>query len=130
MRVAGLHHVALTVSDLDKSADWYEALFDLDLLFDEDGAARRAKVYRLRQTDAQFGLVEHASTDGDAFAADRIGLDHLAFTVSSRDELDRWYERLVELGVEHSPPVDIPVGAILNFRDPDGIQLAIFWDQG
>ena len=31
--------------------------------------------------------------------------------------------------LEHSGAVEVPPGAILNFEDPDGIALALFWDR-
>ena len=38
-------------------------------------------------------------------------------------------ERLAARGVDHSGVIDVPPGAILNFKDPDGIGLALFWDR-
>lgn len=32
------------------------------------------------------------------------------------------------MGVGHGGVVELPIGAILNFEDPDGIALALFWD--
>ena len=125
--VTGLHHVALTVRDLAASAAWYEDLFDLDVMMEEPGEERQAKVYRLRGTDTVFGLVEFASNDGSTFRPDRTGLDHAAFSVATRTGVDAWAERLDAAGIEHSGAIDIPVGAILNFADPDGIALSIFW---
>lgn len=79
------------------------------------------------------GLVEHgrAGDDGgvDAFDPRRVGLDHLAFTVATSDELEAWVARLDEHGIDHSGIVEIPPGAILNFKDPDGVSLALFWDR-
>jgi glyoxylase I family protein len=57
------------------------------------------------------------------------GLDHCAFTVDRREDLDAWVQRLDDHGVAHSGVIDVPPGAILNFKDPDGIALAIFWDR-
>ena len=126
--LTGFHHLSLTVRDLDTSAPWYEAVFDLDLVMDEPGDERRATVYRLRHTDVMLGLTEHRSNDGSAFRPDRTGLDHAAFSVPTRDDLDVWVERLDALGVEHSGRIDIAIGAILNFADPDGVQLSIFYE--
>ena len=127
--VTGLHHVALTVRDLDASAAWYERLFDLELAIDEPGDERRAKVYRLRGTSAMLGLVQHGGNDGSAFRPDRTGLDHAAFAVATRAGVDAWVARLDEAGVEHSGAIPIPPGAILNFADPDGVALSIFWEE-
>jgi glyoxylase I family protein len=59
----------------------------------------------------------------------RVGLDHLAFSVETREQLDEWAARLSAAGVEHSGVAAIAPGAILNFKDPDGISLALFWDR-
>lgn len=126
--VTGFHHVALTVRDLDASATWYERLFDLEMVMDEPGGERRAKVYRLRGTAAMLGLVQHVGNDGSPFRPDRTGLDHTAFAVATRDDMDAWATRLDGAGVEHSGAISIPTGAILNFSDPDGVQLSIFWE--
>jgi catechol 2,3-dioxygenase-like lactoylglutathione lyase family enzyme len=126
--LTGFHHLALTVRDLDLSTAWYEALFDLETVMDEPGDERRARVYRLRDTDVMLGLTEHRSNDGAAFRPDRTGLDHAAFSVAGREDVDAWVERLDAAGIEHSGRIDIPLGAILNFADPDGIQLSIFYE--
>jgi catechol 2,3-dioxygenase-like lactoylglutathione lyase family enzyme len=126
--VTGFHHLALTVRDLDASTSWYEQLFDLDLVIDEPGDERRAKVYRLRGTTQMLGLVEHRGNDGAEFRPDRTGLDHAAFAVSTRADVDAWAERLDGAGVEHSGRIDVPIGAILNFADPDGTALSIFYE--
>ena len=126
--VTGFHHLALTVRDFDASTSWYERLFDLDPVIDEPGDERRARVYRLRGTTQMLGLVEHRSNDGAAFRPDRTGLDHAAFSVPTRAEVDAWAQRLDVAGIEHSGRIDIPNGAILNFSDPDGIALSIFYE--
>ncbi len=32
------------------------------------------------------------------------------------------------VGVTHSGVIDTPRGGILNFKDPDSLALALFWD--
>jgi glyoxylase I family protein len=129
-QVAGFHHTALTVSDLDVSTAWYERVFDLEPMFQEHDEGRRASIYRFAGTDAMLGLVQHGDGASEGFDPTQIGLDHLAFTVATREAIDGWATHLTAQGVEHSGVIDIPPGAILNFRDPDGIQLAVFWDHG
>jgi catechol 2,3-dioxygenase-like lactoylglutathione lyase family enzyme len=68
---------------------------------------------------------------GGSFDELRVGLDHLAFAVTDRDELDAWSQRLTLAGVTHSPVAaanSIPGAAVLVLRDPDNIQLELFHD--
>jgi glyoxylase I family protein len=98
-------------------------------LFREDGEERRACVLGFAGGGFSVGVVEHRDGADDAFDPRRRGLDHLAFAVGARNELEGWAERLTARHVEHSGVIGIPPGAILNFKDPDGISLALFWDR-
>ena len=61
----------------------------------------------------------------DRFDEDRTGLDHLAFRVGSKAELDDAAAHLDSLGIAHEPIKDIGVMYILEFRDPDNIALEL-----
>jgi glyoxylase I family protein len=125
--LAGLHHAALSVRDLDASIQWYGDVLGLEPTFRQDLDTRRVVVMRfpgLRQT---LGLVQH--TGGEAFDPRNLGLDHVAFSVSSGEELEAWAGRLDERGVTHSGPTETPFGGMLNFADLDGIALALFWER-
>jgi len=125
----GFHHVALTVGDCDASVEWYATVLGFEEMFREETEPRRACVMRFPGGADGVALVEHRPSEGDGFDHRHQGLDHLAFTVASQEELERWAERLTGAGVEHSGVIEIPPGAILNLKDPDGIALALFWDR-
>jgi catechol 2,3-dioxygenase-like lactoylglutathione lyase family enzyme len=64
---------------------------------------------------------------GDRFDEDRVGLDHLSFSVGSRDELAEAARLLDEHGITHGLITNLPSFgiSILEFRDPDNIQLEL-----
>jgi glyoxylase I family protein len=64
------------------------------------------------------------------WATRRTGLDHVGFHVPSRTALNDWLDHFEALGVEHSPIADREYGAVLTFRDPDGIQFEMFFREG
>ena len=77
------------------------------------------------------GLVRHGTTTAapsERFEPTRVGLDHTAFHVGSRAELDAWAGFLAEAGVEPWNVVDVPPGAILKHLD--GVALGVFWGDG
>jgi glyoxylase I family protein len=127
--LAGLHHTSLTVSDLDASAAWYSRVLGMVEQFREAAPHRKAAVFRFVGGAWSVGLVEHVGSPSGAFDPTVTGLDHLAFTVSSREELREWAEHLSAQGVDTSGAIEIPPGEIVNFKDPDGIALSLFWDR-
>ena len=122
--------MSLTVTDCERSTRWYTDVLGFEVVFTEGDASteRRASVMRFAGGGFSVGLTQHGVGD-DRFDPTRTGLDHAAFTVAERDDLDRWAEALTAAGVDHSGVIDLPPGAILNFKDPDGIALALFWDR-
>ena len=122
-------HVALTVTDLDKSVPWYQALFGSDPVIDEDTGPFRHVVWLMGGT--LVGLHQFPDLHStDAFDERRAGLDHLAFGCADRSELVAWESRLNELGVPNGGVVDAPYGSGLSFRDPDNIALEFFAPPG
>jgi glyoxylase I family protein len=124
-------HVRLTVTDIERSRQFYESVFDWPVLLEvpenADEATRNqfsflygGVIYDLGGT--LLGLRPVAS---DRFHEDRCGLDHIAFRLASLDELDTAAAHLDEVGVEHEPVKDIGPSYILEFRDPDNIALEL-----
>ena len=70
---------------------------------------------------------QYLSTSGGDFNEFRTGLDHFAFRVADRAGLEAWEDELRRRGdVIFTPIVETPIGEVIVFRDPDGIQLE-FW---
>jgi glyoxylase I family protein len=120
-------HVAVTVTDLDRSTRWYSALFGAEPVLDEDeqSGTYHHTVYVL-DGGQLFGLHKHVMAGGSAFNERDAGLDHVAFACTDRAELESWAARLDGLGVKHGDIVDAHYGSGLGFRDPDGIALEFF----
>jgi glyoxalase family protein len=56
------------------------------------------------------------------------GVHHVAFRVPSFEEYDRWNNRLSELGIHSSGPVDRFYFRSLYFREPSGILFELATD--
>ena len=121
----GFGHVTLTVSDLDRSADFYNRVFTAQTV---DASADAVGPYVVCMgPNFMIGLRKHASTaDGDTFRFDRVGLDHMGVHVENEVELEKWRAHLGEQGIDCSGPVTSPYGLHLHIKDPDGIATEFF----
>lgn len=123
---SGFSHLALTVSDLERSTRWYADVLGWQVLMEDtdDNGIRLA--FGVLPGGVGLGLRHHPRGTGDDFSPERTGLDHVAFAVGSRDDLESFQEHLAGKGAVHSPIVDAPYGSVLSFKDPDGIALEAF----
>ena len=125
-----LTHVAVTVSDLNRSRPWYEKLFGAKAVLDEDTGPWHHVVWLLG-SGTLFGIHQHTKPSGkEPFDELRPGLDHVAFGCANRAELESWEKKLDELGIENGGVIDAPYGSGLSFRDPDNIALEFFAPPG
>ena len=123
MQVTGVAHVALTVTDLQRSRGWYERVLGWSAVAEGTGDGVRFAVGSVPD-GLLIGLREYDTAGRVRFDPQRVGLDHLAFSVAA-EELERWEQRFTELDVPHDAVQDSPFGPVLNFKDPDGIALEL-----
>jgi len=122
-----LTHVAVTVRDLAVSVPWYGALFESEAVLDEDTDPNFHHTVYLLGNGTLFGVHQHQQAAPDEnFSEFRVGLDHIAFGCADRSELEKWVQRLDELGIAHGGIKDASYGSGVSFRDPDGIALEFF----
>jgi glyoxylase I family protein len=131
--IEGIHHFGLTVRDVEASANWYAEVLGFRRVgeFESADGARRKVFLRHTGLGARLGLTQHRGGGQEAFDETRVGLDHMSFAVADRAALDAWAERLAALGVVHSLVAEansIPGAAVLVLRDPDNIQLELFYE--
>jgi glyoxylase I family protein len=128
-----VHHIALTVTDVDRSVPWYARVLELEEFTRRDDPETGVRKVVLRSQSDEFAvmLVQHPDTGRGEFDERRAGLDHVAFGVASRAELSEWEDRLDEYGVTYVATRSsrtLPGSTVIVFRDPDGIQLEIWAD--
>jgi catechol 2,3-dioxygenase-like lactoylglutathione lyase family enzyme len=142
----GVLRVGLTVSDMDRSLDFYTRVLDFEKVGDDELVGEpyerlegvfgaRTRRVRLRLGDEELQLTEYLAPRGRPAPADSRSNDrwfqHVAIIVS---DMDRAYARLRQFKVQHAStgpqllPNTIPAAAGIRafyFRDPDGHPLEV-----
>ncbi len=112
-------HVALTVSDLDASTTWYNHVFEAEPALEMTLDTFERRIYALPGGQL-LGITRHQGGGASPFDPTIVGLDHVGFNCTTRDELDGWAAHLTAKGVDHSGVRDTPYGPLVSFADPDG----------
>jgi glyoxylase I family protein len=132
----GLHHLALTVTDLDASVQWYGEVFGVQPMMDIPHQGGVGRILATEDKQLLIALHHHDTNDGGLCRETVTGLDHAGFTVPTRADLEGWQDHLEAHGVvradtadkplTQSPIADEPYASVLVFRDQDNIQLELF----
>jgi glyoxylase I family protein len=130
-----IHHLRLTVTDVGRSREFYTSLLGFQVAVESPppGDPAAAETFKIlfggvvmMRGNLIMGLRPMAP-EADRFDPDRVGLDHLSFSVPSREDLEQAARLLDEHGVTHGEITRLPGFGIdvLSFEDPDGIQLEL-----
>ena len=121
-----IHHFTLTVTNVGRAQEFYSGLLNFQPIM-EFGS-------RILLSNGSIVLVLTPAPDpsraiiNDSFDENRVGLDHVSFSVGSRDELEAAVRLFDEQNVPHGEIKDLgsDLGLyVLAFRDPDNIQLEL-----
>jgi glyoxylase I family protein len=130
--VSSIHHIGITVSDVEASEAWYRRVLGFERLMVEphNGGTGFTVLIHRPGTSVDIGLDHHDANEGETFAEHRTGLDHLSINVDRREDLNDWVTHLDHLEVPRGEITDrtepFPFSTLV-FRDPDNIQLELIW---
>lgn len=125
--LSGIHHVSVTVTDIEASVAWYREVLGFSVLVDEHRGRTPGYGIVLGPPDWSFCVTLHAhpANERQVSTETRTALDHVSFRVANRFRLEAWADRLTDLGVDHDPIKDLGASSVLAFRDPDDIPLEL-----
>ena len=120
-----VHHLALTVTDSERSRDFYVNLLGFQVLAEFDTTRILSNGNLVLAVKPAPDLAR--AIKDDRFDENRVGLDHLSLSVASLADLEQALKTIDERGIPHGEIED--QGAMgfctLTFRDPDNIQLEL-----
>lgn len=118
----GIDHVTLSVSNIEQTRKFYNTLFQIE--FDK----HKENSFNLLPVGIPVWFVQwEKHHPNDRFDETRIGLDHIAFHLDTLEELEKFVNRLKEMGVK-TVGLERFAGKYpyVAFRDPDNIQTEFF----
>jgi glyoxylase I family protein len=122
----GPHHLALSVTDRHRSAQWYRETLGFRFVREfETGIPRILQMHV--ESGFFISLYDHPDRSGDVFDPRRTGLDHIALAVADDASLAAWAAHLDGIGVEHSPVRDLGHARFVSLEDPDGVQIELWF---
>lgn len=128
MKDIGLTHIALEVSDMDRSLEFYRRFAAMEVVHERISAESGVRVVWISDKTRPFivVLIETA-----AINAVLRPWAHLGVGCASREEVDRLCRAADEEGILIEGPTDsgYPVGYWAFIRDPDGHTLELAFGQ-
>jgi catechol 2,3-dioxygenase-like lactoylglutathione lyase family enzyme len=131
VRSAGVHHVDLVVSSIERSLPFYTELLG-PLGYHRVGEVvgeRGETIWYISGPGTSIGLREAQSETEEPYDRYRVGLHHLAFEAESRAQVDDRADWVREQGLEvETEPQEytyLPGYYAVFFYDPDGLKLEI-----
>lgn len=121
MRSYGISHVTLAVTNIKRTKEFYEKLFETSLEMDVEQS------FSLLKVGIPCWFVQWHESINDRFDEKRVGLDHIAFELKTIKELEEIVNKLNELKVNNAG-IEKFAGKYpyVCFRDPDNIQTEFF----
>ncbi len=120
----GLSHVALRVTDLARSKQFYAETLGFPIV------QEFADVVLVNANGVLLGMRggNPATAPGDRFDPYRVGVDHLALAVADPAALAGLQRQLDAAGVPNNGVEDDPTtgGRYISFSDPDGIAWELY----
>ena len=122
-----IHHITLSVSDVNQSVAWYQAVFGpADIVEREGDGWKRTRMTWPNLHDLRIAVMSHDDAPTATFAHTNRGLDHIGFNCATPEDVQSWISKLDELGFEHGPFEDVQYAWVVTARDPDNIPIEFF----
>ena len=122
MKIKGIHHIELSISDLNRSKIFYQKLPGFKIVAEYPDFVMFFNGY------FYLGLTTHKNQSQGVFDEKHIGMDHLSFEVELRENLDEAQVIFAKEKIPHGKIKKLSNGVfVIAFRDPDNIQLELSW---
>ncbi len=118
MDITIIDHVAINITDLNRSADWYARVMGYEIIH------KWTTTWMVGKGSMRLGLFQRPTATPVDDLDNKIAITHVAF-LTDAEGFERVQEKLKELGVPFEGPDDSGIAYSIFFKDPDGHELDI-----
>ena len=128
MLLKGLNHVAVITNDASRLNDFYQDVFDAEVVRDgsefPEGKGPRLSIIKVGDWSELnvFEIEGNTEADRQTPMFGRGRLDHLALQAASLESFEKIRDRLIARGAADDFVTDFGPMLSLFFRDPDGLE--------
>ena len=123
--LGAVHHITLTVTDIQRSKDFYTSILGLGII--ADWGERILMGNGNVVVAITLPVDKSQALPNDNFSEHRCGLDHVSFGLPNLAAMEEAAALFDEKGVSRGDIRDLSSGGVpiyvMAFRDPDNIQL-------
>ena len=120
-----LGHVNIYVRNAERAQKWYEDILGLHTYDFVPG--RAAFMCANREESHEVALME-VGDDAPGMQSGQVGLNHMAWRMSSLEDLKEFYNRLKEKQVPIDGVGDHGLSLGIYFHDPDGNGIEVYYE--
>ena len=117
VKLAKFAHFVLRAKDLNKSVAWYKTVLGLDVQH------QNPMLVFMTYDDEHHRLAIVQAQNKDQVPKGAAGVDHVAYTLDSLEDLLVLYKRLKGEGILPVWPINHGLTTSLYYEDPDGIRV-------
>jgi glyoxylase I family protein len=119
-KTPGIHHIGLRSMDFTVTKNFYRDIIGFPLVVDTPDLV----IFACGSVFVAFKKAEPRDKSYPFFSPFEVGLDHIAMTCETEDELNRFAMGLADAGIESTGvKLDPALNKLyLAFKDPDGIK--------
>ena len=119
-----LGHVNIYVRNAEKSQAWYEDILGLHTY---DFVLGRAAFMSANLDESHEIALMEVGDEATGVQHRQVGLNHMAWRMSTLDDLKEFYTRLTDKGVS-SEAHDHGISIGIYFKDPDGNGIEVYYE--
>jgi catechol 2,3-dioxygenase-like lactoylglutathione lyase family enzyme len=115
----GLTHIAVSVKDLQRTKTFYQKVFDMEVMYDEDDFIQLT-------TPGCYDILVFEKGNGNTGSS---GIAHFGFRLQNPNDISFMEKRITDAGGKIIDKGEfVPGSPYIFFKDPDGYTIEIWYE--